>query len=187
MNHDLVEQIAFNAELLTRAARIANPLAPGSHLRGVIDHGGPFWSTAVDDYMALTPGDRDWVLELLPKAAEQASHLLVEDDRTQRYISLRSEVRMNRLDDAGAGCIADLVGLTRDGRIVLVDLKFTASHFPIPDGRQRQNESQVRTQMRLARESLRLPGSTRCTRKVEGWLLYVSYLNNESAWVRVTA
>lgn len=181
----IVDRTAANVELLTYAASVRKPDAPGSLLRAIIDPGGPAWGGAADAWVALSSEDRAWVLDVLPKAAEEAAHLLAEDDSTQRYRSLRSEVRLNRLDATDAGVVADLVGFTQDGRIVLVDLKFIHAGFPVfPDSHTR-SLSQVRTQMRLARESLRAPGSARCTRRVEGWLLYIAYQHNESAWEKV--
>lgn len=181
----IVAKTAAHTELLVAAASAPDAAEPASLFRCIVDPDGPFWGSAADDWANLDDDDRRWVLNALPEATDQAAHMLAKADRAMRYRTLRSEVRLNRLDSTDGGQIADLIGVTQRGRVVLIDLKFVHGHLPVSTTRSKAHATQIRDQLKLVRDHLRDLGSARCTRRVEGWLLYIDYRDHESAWERV--
>lgn len=179
LNIGIVNQAVENAELICDAASVGNPAAPWSRLRAVIDPGGPNWARSADDFVALTAEDRAWVLAHLPAATRMCAEVIAADDKQQRYALLRSEVRMNPIDSTDRSVIADLVAITADGRLVIVDLKFTNGTLPVNATRHADYVKQVRGQVRLARLGMQPRG------RVEGWLLYLSYAEGDHVWSRV--
>lgn len=183
--HSILTEVRWNADLLVRTGSQCGFADPDSHFRSVVDSGGPFWSAVVDDFAGLSADDRRWVLRRVADAAVQAARLLIEDLAEEDYISLRSEVPLDRLDadlDPEAGAHdkrADLVAVTARGDVVLVDFKFTARALQWLGDWHEDNEEELLAQLGKARGLVR-PG-----RSVRAYLCYVNWSNGTHEWKRV--
>ena len=186
-NSDVFAEIVQrNVLVLTRAFRARQSPAPGEPISAdlfaaLVDRTGGATSQTAEQFIGLTGPERGWVLQKLPVACAEAASALSDDFRIHDYVSVRSEVPTQNLDweppapgEPWLQQRIDMVGLTRDGVLEIIELKFTgrvgyhdANDFP-----------QVRAQLAAVRARLGDGG-----RPMRGRLLYVYAEGGRHSWV----
>lgn len=126
--HDLLTE--RHQELLAERDSVPNYWDLDS---AIIDSSGPTWSGLLDDFLALSARERAYVLSNLVHASVRAAEAIETFAFQERWRSVQSEVQfMTEIGTNGkiSEVRVDLVAITRDGNVDVVDLKTTSTVVP---------------------------------------------------------